>query len=113
MRIGPTLPQLGPHVDLYAGRGFARSTEALGYDALWVQQHHFYPPEPTSGYSARAGLAVPDAYRSILSPLEVLAAVAAWTERIGIGTNVCDELRSPQDWADGPERLVPILAAGR
>ncbi len=41
-----------------------------------------------SGYSARPGVPVPEPYRSVLQPLELLAAVAAWTEAATIGTSV-------------------------
>lgn len=113
MRVGLALPQLGPHVDQRAVRGFAESAEELGYDGLWVQQHLFYPHHPSSGYSARPGLAVPDAYRSILSPLEELAAVAAWTERVTIGTSVLvGGFQRPLDLA---QRLatLDVLSRGR
>jgi probable F420-dependent oxidoreductase len=41
-----------------------------------------------SGYAARPGLAVPEAYRTTLSPLETLTAAAAWSSRAEIGTSV-------------------------
>ena len=113
MEIGLALPQLGPNVDGPAVRGFATRAEALGFDSLWVQQHLFYPHEPSSGYSARPGLAVPDAYRSILSPLETLAAVAGWTERVTIGTSVLVAgFHRPLDLA---QRLatLDLLSGGR
>jgi probable F420-dependent oxidoreductase len=53
-----------------------------------VQQHLFFPHQPSSGYAARPGLAIPERYRSITSPLETLAAVAAWTSAATIGTSV-------------------------
>jgi probable F420-dependent oxidoreductase len=88
MQVGLSLPQLGPHVTAAAVRAFAERAEELGYASLAVQQHLFYPHAPASGYSARPGLAVPEAYRSVLQPLELLAAVAAWTERVTLATSV-------------------------
>ena len=88
MRIGLSLPQLGGHVDRDVVRGFAERAEELGFGSLYVQQHLFYPLNPASGYSARPGLAVPEPYRSILQPMELLAAVAAWTSSIRIGTSI-------------------------
>jgi probable F420-dependent oxidoreductase len=88
MRVGLALSQLGPHVDGGVVRGFAERAEELGFGHLFVQQHLFYPHEVVSGYSARPGLAVPDAYRSVLQPLELLAAVAAWTSEIVVGTSI-------------------------
>jgi probable F420-dependent oxidoreductase len=88
MDIGLCLPQLGGHVDRDGLRAFCEQAEELGYGSLWVQQHLFYPLNPVSGYSARPGLKVPDAYRSTLGALETLTAAAAWTALPAIGTSV-------------------------
>jgi probable F420-dependent oxidoreductase len=88
MHIGLTLPQLGGHVTRDGLRGFCERAEELGYGSLWVQEHLFYPHHPVSGYSGRPGLAVPDAYRSVLAALETLTAAAAWTTRPVVGTSI-------------------------
>ena len=88
MLVGQGLPQLGPHADAVAVRGFAERAEELGFGHLFVQQHLFYPHEVVSGYSARPGLAVPEAYRSVLQPMELLAVVAGWTSKILLGTSI-------------------------
>jgi probable F420-dependent oxidoreductase len=88
MRVGLALPQLGSSVDARAVRGFAERAEELGFGHLFVQQHLFYPHEVLSGYSARPGLAVPQAYRSVLQPLELLSVVAGWTSEIVLGTSI-------------------------
>lgn len=88
MRVGLALPQLGPHADARAVRGFAERAEERGFGHLFVQQHLFYPHEVVSGYSARPGLAVPEAYRSVLQPLELLGVVAGWTSEIILGTSI-------------------------
>ena len=88
MRVGLALPQLGPHVDASAVRGFAERAEELGFGHLFVQQHLFYPHEVVSGYSARPGLAVPEPYRSVLQPFELLGVVAGWTSTITLGTSI-------------------------
>ena len=88
MEIGLALPQLGGQVTRDGLRAFCERAEAFGYASLWVQEHIFYPLDPISGYSARPGLAIPGAYRSVLGPLEVLAAVAAWTATPVLGTSV-------------------------
>jgi probable F420-dependent oxidoreductase len=86
--VGLCLPQLGGHVTRGALRGFVESAEELGFASLWVQEHLFFPHEPISGYSARPGLAIPEAYRTTLSALETLTAAAAWTSRVEVGTSV-------------------------
>ena len=88
VHIGLTLPQLGGHVTRDGLRGFCEQAEELGYGSLWVQEHLFYPHHPVSGYSARPGLAVPEAYRSVLGALETLTAAAAWTTRPILGTSI-------------------------
>lgn len=88
MRVGLALPQLGPNVNAHAVRGFAERAEELGFGHLFVQQHLFYPHEVVSGYSARPGVPVPDAYRSVLQPFELLAAVAGWTSKVVLGTSI-------------------------
>ena len=82
------MPQLGGHVTRDGLRGFCEQAEELGYGSLWVQEHLFYPLHPVSGYSARPGLKVPDAYRSVLGALETLTAAAAWTTRPVVGTSI-------------------------
>jgi probable F420-dependent oxidoreductase len=88
MKVALSLPQLGPYVTRKAVRGFAERAEELGYSGLFAQQHLFYPHHPVSGYSARPGIPVPEAYRNIVQPLELLSAVAAWTEHVTIGSSV-------------------------
>ena len=112
-RVGLSLPQLGGHVSRDVVRGFAERAEELGFGSLFVQQHLFYPRHPASGYSARPGLAVPEAYRSILQPMELLAAVAAWTSTITIGTSILVAgYHRPVDLAQRISTL-DVLAGGR
>jgi probable F420-dependent oxidoreductase len=86
--VGLTLPQLGPHVTRAAVRGFCEQAESLGFSSLWAQEHLFFALEPSAPYAARPGMPVPDVYRTTFSPLELLSAAAAWTERITLGTGV-------------------------
>jgi probable F420-dependent oxidoreductase len=86
--IGLALPQLGPHVTRASVVGFCRRAEELGYASLWVQEHLFYPTQNSSGYAGRRDTTVHPAYRSILGATELLAFVAACTERVTIGSSV-------------------------
>jgi probable F420-dependent oxidoreductase len=88
VQIGLTLPQLGGNVTRDGLRGFCEQAEELGFGSLWVQEHLFYVLNPVSGYSARPGLKVPDAYRSVLGALETLTAAAAWTTTPWLGTSI-------------------------
>jgi probable F420-dependent oxidoreductase len=86
--VGLTLPQLGKHVTREAVRAFCERAEALGFTSLWAQEHLFFALEPSAPYAARPGMPVPDAYKTTWSPLELLTAAAAWTERVRIGTGI-------------------------
>jgi probable F420-dependent oxidoreductase len=86
--VGLTLPQLGDHVSRHAVRAFCEHAEQLGFASLWAQEHLFFALEPQAPYAARPGMPVPDAYRTTLSPLELLAAAAAWTEHLVLGTGI-------------------------
>src|SRR3954447_17827199 len=87
-RVGLCLPQLGEHVTRSAVRTFAERAEQLGYSALWVQEHLFFPRQPKSDYANRPGVPVPEQYRTTFAATELLMAAAAWTDRIAIGTSV-------------------------
>jgi probable F420-dependent oxidoreductase len=84
MRFGLSLPHYG--FSLPSGTisyddviGWARRAEALGFDSVWVSDHFLYS-------FARYG-ADPSPIAS-LEPLSVLAAVAAATERVRLGSLV-------------------------
>lgn len=86
--IGLALPQLGPHVSRSTVVRFCRRAEELGYASLWAQEHLFYPTGNASGYAGRQDTTVHSAYQSILGATELLAFVAACTERVSIGSSV-------------------------
>jgi probable F420-dependent oxidoreductase len=98
------MPQLGEGLTLEILRTFATRAEALGYESLWVQDHFLWPLAPTRGYGGRAGAPIPPQYRSVLAPLELLTAVAGWTDRALLGTSV---LVAGNHW---PARLAQQLA---
>lgn len=86
--IGLALPQLGPHVSAETVRTFAVRAEELGFVSLWAQEHLFYPTANASGYAGRQDTSVHSAYESILGATELLAYVAACTERVTIGSSI-------------------------
>jgi probable F420-dependent oxidoreductase len=85
--VGLCLPQLGPAVDAGLLREFAQAAEGMGFDHLWVQDHFLYALNQAGDYAGSAA-AQPERYKSVWAPTEVLAAVAAWTSTIRLGTSV-------------------------
>ncbi|MGQ0464206.1 MAG: TIGR03619 family F420-dependent LLM class oxidoreductase [Sporichthyaceae bacterium] len=85
--VGLCLPQLGPVVDSGLLREFAQTAEGMGFDHLWVQDHFLYALDQAGEYAGSAA-AQPEPYKSVWAPTEVLAAVAAWTSTIRLGTSI-------------------------
>ena len=72
----------------------AEYAEALGYDSIWVAEHH-------------------SAYGSISSPAVLLAAIAQRTKRIRIGSSISvlpfqNPVRTAEEYA-----MVDVLSGGR
>jgi probable F420-dependent oxidoreductase len=86
--VGLCLPQLGSHVGGPTVRRFCEKAEELGYGGLWVQEHLFFPREPRSGYAGIPGRPIPPQYASVLAATELMAAAAAWTTQISIGSSI-------------------------
>ena len=96
MRIGCFLPSYAASTALEAGSvlGFARAAEDRGFDHLWAGDHFLW----------KVG---------ILSPMTTLAAVAAVTERMRLGTGVyLLNLRHPSITAKDVAS-VDVLSRGR
>lgn len=72
MKVGLVLPLFSGDVDRVLA--FARRAEGLGYDGVFAFDHFFPPGAPSD--------------RASLEAFSTLAAVAAATERIGVGTLV-------------------------
>jgi probable F420-dependent oxidoreductase len=101
--VGLAMPQLGPVVDGDLVRDFALQAEDMGFDHLWVQDHFLYALEQEGDYGGSAA-AQPERYKSVYGPTELLAAVAAWTNRVGLGTSI---LVAGNHW---PAQLAQQLA---
>lgn len=86
--IGLCLPQLGENVSRTVLKDFSQLSESVGFNSLWAQEHLFYPLKPSQDYAGIPGEKIPKPYESTFSPLELLAAVAAWTQNVDLGTSV-------------------------
>ncbi len=90
MRIGFILPHIGPAASPRAIVQAAQRAETLGYDSLWVTDRLLYPITPQTPYPATPDGTLPEAYKSVLDPVETLTFAAAHTHRIALGTSVLD-----------------------
>lgn len=87
-RIGLSLAQLGPFADLASIQAMATGAEARGYHSLWVIDRLLDPVAPRSSYPGTADGSLPPEQRIALDPLMTLAAAAAITDDIRLGTSV-------------------------
>ncbi len=87
MRLGFTLPQIGPNSGPEALITVAKGAEELGFDSLWVLDRLLWPVDPQAPYPVGDGT-LPELYKIVLDPLETLTFVGAHTSRIGLGTSV-------------------------
>lgn len=92
--MGVTLPQFGGQAEqaVHVGR-FAREAEGLGAAGLWVADRLLVPTDPAIGYAGAADH--PDNFRKALDPLVLLAAAAATTSTVRLGTNVLNAVWHP------------------
>ncbi len=90
MRIGFALPNIGPIGSNDALLKTAQRAEELGYDSLWVVERLLYPTNPQTPYPVTPDGSLPEVYKHVLDPLEVLTFVAGHTQRAALGTSILD-----------------------
>lgn len=95
MKVGFNMPQLTDFASQRAVHDFAVRADEMGYDSLWVQDHFLYPKDPIQSHpvhqfihGADKVVQWPDAYESMLDPLNALAYVAGITKNIRLGTSI-------------------------
>ena len=120
MRIGVTVPNAGPLATTDALVGLAEYAEQAGFDSVWVADHLIIPTQSSQPYPyARPDLHGGQGHAGLppdwpfLDPLIALAAIAARTSRILLGTGVyLLPLRHPIATAKMAASL-DILSSGR
>jgi probable F420-dependent oxidoreductase len=65
----------------------AREMEDRGFESLWVTEHTHIPTSRRTPWPG--GSELPEEYRRTLDPFVGLAAAAAVTERLNLGTGIC------------------------
>jgi probable F420-dependent oxidoreductase len=90
MKVGITLPNLGPQATRENVLKLATQAEKDGFDSLWTITRILWPLKPQSAYRATPDGSIPIEYQNVLDPLDVLVYVAANTNNIALGTSVAD-----------------------
>lgn len=84
MRLGTLVPHFGRFASRDGIVQQSRRSEELGFDSLWVRDHLIWEPHGIEGTD-----------KTFIDPFETLAAAAAVTERIALGTAVVIPVRWP------------------
>ena len=90
MKIGFSLPNIGPIGTVEAVTKVAQRAEALGYSSLWTIERLLYPLSLQRPYPGTPDGSLPEIYKHSLDPLEALTFVAGQTKKIRLGTSVLD-----------------------
>lgn len=90
MKIGFSLPNIGPISTAEAVCQVAQRAEALGYNTLWTIERLLYPLNLQTPYPGTPDGSLPEIYRHVLDPLDTLTYAAAQTKKIRLGTSVLD-----------------------
>lgn len=114
IKLGVHLPLSGTEASPDAITAVAREAERQGLDSVWAWERQLRPtvPIPMGGPGGPV-MDAPEMFGLVYDPLEVLAHVAAVTDRVTLGTSVVDALlESPLLLA---RRLATLdrLSAGR
>jgi len=90
MKIGVSVPNIGPVATPEAIKAVAQKAEALGYHSLWTVERVLFPVSPKTPYPATHDGHLPEPYKHNLDPLDALTYAAAFTSTIKLGTSVLD-----------------------
>ncbi|MCP5028379.1 MAG: LLM class F420-dependent oxidoreductase [Actinomycetia bacterium] len=92
----------------------AREVEERGYHSLWFPDHSHIPASrKTPPGGRKSDRELPDEYRRNVDPLTGLAAVAAVTDHIEIGTGVCLVAQRDPIWTAKEVATVDQISGGR
>ena len=90
MKVGITLPNLGPQAKRGNILSLSTGSEKEGIDSLWTITRVLWPLKPQTPYAATPDGSLPIEYQIVLDPLNVLTYVASNTNKIALGTSVID-----------------------
>jgi probable F420-dependent oxidoreductase len=90
MKVGITLPNLGPQATKENVLQTAIQAEKEGFDSLWTITRILWPLRPQTPYGGSSDGSLPFEYQTALDPLDVLLYVVTNTSKISLGTAVID-----------------------
>ena len=90
MKIGLSLPQAGVNATRENVIKFAQAAEKENFDSLWVLERLLYPINPQTKYPGTTNGIMPEEWKNIYDPINLLIFVAAITNKILLGTGVLD-----------------------
>jgi probable F420-dependent oxidoreductase len=92
MKIGITLPHIGPNASKENILKIALDAEKEGFDSVWVAERLLWPLKPQTPFVASPDGSLPTIYQNVFDPIETLTYLAANTKKIALGTCVVDML---------------------
>ena len=90
MKLGVSVPNIGPVATPEAIKTVAKKAEAMGYNSLWTVERLLWPIDPKTPYPVTPDGSLPEPYKYNLDPLDVLTFAAAVTTKIRLGPSVLD-----------------------
>src|SRR5215831_2937299 len=87
MKIGVSVPNIGPVATPESVKIVAQKAEALGYNSLWTVERLLWPVKPQAPYPVTPDGSLPQPYKYNLDPLDTLTFAAACTSKIRLGTS--------------------------
>ena len=90
MKVGITLPNLGPQATRDNILQTAIQAEKEGFDSVWTITRILWPLRSQTPYPGSPDGSLPTEYQTAFDPLDVLTYVAANTSKISLGTCVVD-----------------------
>ena len=90
MKLGVSVPNIGPVATPEAIKTVAKKAEAMGYNSLWTVERLLWPIDPKTPYPVTPDGSLPEPYKYNLDPLDVLTFAAALTTKIRLGPSVLD-----------------------
>src|SRR5215467_9666611 len=90
MKVGITLPNLGPQATRDNILQTAIQAENEGFDSLWTITRILWPLRSQTPYPGTPDGSFPTEYQTAFDALDVLTYVAANTSKISLGTSVVD-----------------------